>query len=781
MKQIIQSYKTGEMKLEEIALPQAIRGTVLVETMASLVSAGTEKMLVDLARKSLVGKVRSRPDLVKKVIDKARREGITNTIQKVRSKLDTPIPLGYSCAGVVREVGEGIDELQVGDWVACGGAGYANHADFNLVPKNLCVRLPDYDGQPLSAEEAAFATVGAIALQGVRQAGLTLGDRVAVIGLGLLGQLTVQLCKANGCLVIGSDIDAAKIKMALKLGADHAVGPGELETAVQEFTQGAGADAVIIAAASSDSSLIEAAGEISRFKGRVVVVGLVGMNVPRDLYYKKELDLRLSMSYGPGRYDPEYEERGHDYPLPFVRWTEQRNMQAFLELVAAGRVDVKALVTHRLPFEKALEAYDMILKGKEPHLAVLFEYGKNKQPHKRSALPASASSQADGAVLGVIGAGNFATAVLLPRFKKDIRVSLRAVATARGMTANAVAKQFGIPFCAGSFAEILADNSINTVLIATRHNLHGALVAEALKAGKHIFVEKPICTTIQELKQIKLATDPRRPTQKKESFISPNDAVRENTSAGTRRVDPSLSNDQNDLNALNIQYDPNAPNILGTPLLMVGFNRRFSPFLKKASEIIKAKQGPLFACYSVNAGMIPKESWVQDPVEGGGRIIGEVCHFVDSLRFLTGSSVKSVQAMCVQTEDMRHVNRDSVSIVLKYANGSLGTILYHAVGSPDYPKERIELSAGGTTAVIDDFRRMDIFGSKRETLKGSQDKGFKDEIEAFVNCVTGKGPEPISLDQIFETTLVTFAIHESLNKGVIVNIGEFAAANGVEI
>ncbi|HRR40708.1 MAG TPA: bi-domain-containing oxidoreductase [Syntrophales bacterium] len=734
MKQIIQSYKTGEMILEEVPVPQAAPGMVLVETMATLISAGTERMLVDLARKSLVGKARSRPDLVKKVIDKARKEGLANTIQKVRSRLDTPIPLGYACAGVVREVGDGVDEFQPGDRVACGGAGYANHAEFNVVPRNLCVRLPERNGEPLPAEEAAFATVGAIALQGVRQAGLTLGERVAVIGLGLLGQLTVQLCKANGCSVLGSDIEPARMALALRLGADRTSAPDDLEEEVPAFTQGSGADAVIITAAASDSRLIELAGEISRAKGRVVVVGLVGLNVPRDVYYRKELDLRLSMSYGPGRYDPEYEERGHDYPLPYVRWTEQRNMQAFLELVAAGRVDVKALITHRFPFEKALDAYEMILKGSEPHLAVIFEYGKDKQPRKRVALAAAVPAKADRVALGVFGAGNFARGVLLPRFKENPAVALRAVATARGMTANAVAKQFGIPVCANAKDEILADAGINAVLIATRHNLHGPLVVEALKAGKHVFVEKPLCLSILQLREI----------------MDCHAGL-----AGSGSASP--------------------------PLLMTGFNRRFSPLVRTAAEALRPMPGPMFACYTVNAGLIPKASWVQDPVEGGGRIIGEVCHFVDTLRFLAGSPVASVQAMCVQGDDRRAVNRDSVSIILKYANGSVGTILYHALGSPDYPKERLEASAGGTTAVLDDFRRLDIFGAKKATSKGTQDKGFKEEVEAFVNCLAGKGPVPIPPGEIFETTLVTFAVHHALNTGRIVALADFAQENGLAL
>jgi polar amino acid transport system substrate-binding protein len=436
---------------------------------------------------------------------------------------------------------------------------------------------------------------------------------------------------------------------------------------------------------------------------------------------------------------------------------------------------VKALVTHRFPFDRALDAYEMILKGKEPHLAVLFEYRQDKQPQVRTALPASAPPPADRVALGVIGAGNFARGVLLPRFKENAQVSLRAVATARGMTANAVAKQFGITVCANSSQEVLADKGINTVLIATRHNLHGPLVAEALKAGKNVFVEKPLCLTIQQLREIAElsvhgagCTAPSTPRPLDPSTPG----TLSSTPLNPRPLDPS---DPRTLSSL-----PSAPRPLGPldpPILMVGFNRRFSPFLKKAAEILKTRPGPLFTVYTVNAGMLPKESWVQDPVEGGGRIVGEVCHFVDALRFLAASPVKSVQAICVQTDDKRQVNRDSVSIVLKYANGSVGTIIYHAVGSPDFPKERIELARGGATVVIDDFRRMEVFGSKKESMKGSQDKGFKAEVEAFVNAATGKGPAPIPLSEIIETTLVTFAVHEALNKGIIVSLDEFAPRN----
>lgn len=718
MKQIIQSYKTGEMVLEEVPRPQVFPGMVLVETRASVISAGTEKMIIEIAKKSLVGKAKARPDLVRKVIDTARREGVLNTLEKVRSKLDTPIPLGYSCSGVVLEVGDGVDGLQPGDRVACGGVGYANHAGVNLVPRNLCVRIPNRSNgaaaDPLSFEQAAFATIGAIALQGVRQATLTLGERVCVIGLGLIGQLTVQICKASGCRVLGADIDPVKLELARRLGCDRAVASQELEHAVSAFTQGVGADAVILTAAAKGSELIALAGEVSRLKGRVVVVGLVGMELPRDLYYKKELDLRLSMSYGPGRYDPEYEERGHDYPLPYVRWTEQRNLQAFLELVADGRVDVDALISHRFPFDNALDAYGLITGGKVPSLGVVLEYPNEPERGRIRVGPDPNPAAPGSLVMGLIGAGNFAKSVLLPRFKKQDPIQLRGVVTARGMTAKAVAQQFGFAYCAGDVEAILGDEHVNTVLIATRHNLHGPLVCRALDAGKHVFVEKPLCLGPEDL-----------------------DAIVDRCTRTGREF----------------------------PILMVGFNRRFSPFILRARDVLSSRKTPLVASYRVNAGFIPKDSWIQDPAEGGGRIVGEVCHFVDTLRFLVGAPVRGVQAASIQARDEGMVSRDSVAITLTYSDGSVGTILYHSLGNGSYPKEKLEAAADGVVLALDDYRRLDIHGRKTEKMKGKQDKGFDAEIGAFVEAVRNGGAAPIPFEEILETTRVTFAVHQALNTG----------------
>lgn len=733
MKQIIQSYKSGEMKLEEVPRPSVPAGMVLIENKISLVSAGTEKMLVDLAKKSLLGKAKARPDLVKKVIETAKKEGIGNTLKKVRSKLDNPIPLGYSCAGVVLEVGQGVDEFQVGDRVACGGAGFANHSEFNVVPRNLCVRIPRRNGDWVSYEEASATTVGAIALQGVRQAQLTLGENVCVIGLGLLGQLTVQMCKAHGCRVIGADIDDTKIELAKKMGADQAVHSNDLIGAVEEFTSGYGADAVIITAAAQGNGLVELAGEISRQKGRVVAVGMIGMNLPRESYYKKELDFRLSMSCGPGRYDAEYEERGHDYPFAYVRWTEQRNMQAVLDLCAAGRLDVKSLMTHRFPFEEALDAYQMILKGTEPYLGVLLEYAPPKEELLIELNNGKRAKSEDGIRLGVVGAGNFAKAVLLPRLAKQKDVSMVGVMTGRGMSAKAVGEQFGFDYCAGNADQIIADERVNTVLVATRHNLHGTLVVDALTAGKHVFVEKPLCLTAEELEKIHAFYDQRHATD-------------------------------------------NPP-----PVLMVGFNRRFAPYVQSTKAFLDAQSGPLVATYTINAGMIPKDSWVQDPVEGGGRIVGEVCHFVDTLRYLNGAAVQTVYANCVQWNNQAQTNRDSVSIILKYANGAVGVITYHAAGHSDYPKERIELARGGTTIVIDDFRGITIHGKKKETRKGTQDKGFDNEIDAFVKAIKIGNGAPIPVGELIETTLVTFAVEHSLNTGQPVELNAFARFSGLTV
>ncbi|PIE73872.1 MAG: oxidoreductase [Deltaproteobacteria bacterium] len=729
MKQIIQSYKTGEMKLEKVPRPQVGKGMVLVETRASLVSAGTEKMLVDLAKKSLLGKAKARPDLVKKVIATARKEGIKNTFNKVKGRLDTPIPLGYSCAGIVRAVGAGVDKFQPGDRVACGGAGYANHADYNVVPKNLCVHIPDFQAEVSEKDlfaQAASATVGAIALQGVRQTHLTLGERVCVIGLGLLGQITVQLCKANGCMVIGADIDHNKVRLSQKLGADYAFHSRELEDSISSLTEGYGADAVIITAAGQGNELVTLAGDISRTKGRVVVVGFVGMDLPREVFYKKELDVRLSMSYGPGRYDVEYEERGNDYPLPYVRWTEQRNMQTILELIASSRLDIASLITHRFPFGKALDSYDMILQGKEPFLGVVLEYETDRSEDAgRIILDNSPREPADTVGLGVIGAGNFAKGVLLPRLQKNSDVRFEGIVTARGMSAKDAGNQFGFRYCADDNQALYEDAAINTLLVATRHNLHGREVLAALRHDKNVFVEKPLATTIDELQEI--------------------------SALYAKKVETG-----------------------GAPIVMVGFNRRFSPFIQTIKESIAGSGAPIVISYTVNAGFIPKDSWVQDPEEGGGRIIGEVCHFIDLIRFLAASPVRAIMAASVQSNDQAATDRDSVCITITYQNGSLANILYHALGNSEYPKEVLEVAAGRQTYLLNDYRSLAIFAGKNRKQKSSQDKGFDAELNAFIAAVKNGTSSPISINEQIETTLATFAVHRSLDTGGSVDLRQYA-------
>lgn len=716
MKQVIQSYRTGELWLADVPSPAVKSAGAVVQTAASLVSAGTERMIVELAKKSLLGKAQARPDLVRKVLDKIKTEGLGPTMTKVFAKLDTPIPLGYSAAGTVVEAG-GQSALRAGDRVACAGAGYATHAEYNFVPKNLCVRLP----ATVSFEDASYATLGSIALQGVRQADLRLGESVAVIGLGLLGLLTVQLLKASGCRVVGSDPDATKCERAKELGADDAVTAGLAEAAAT-LSDGYGVDAAIITAATKSNEPIEAAAEVCRPKGRVVVVGLVGMDVPRDPFYKKELDLRLSMSYGPGRYDPAYEEGGHDYPYAYVRWTEQRNIQAFLELVAAGKVTPSRLTTHRFSIDDALRAYDL-LEGKtqDRYLGIVIDYPQPAvaaPPPRRVELP-KAQPTAGRLGVGFIGAGNFAKSVLLPAIARQPDVTLTGLCTATGMSAVETGKKHGFGFATTSIDELLADPATQAVFVATQHHTHAAFLERALAAGKHVFVEKPLCATPEELDRI---------TDRVQALPEPG------------------------------------------PSLMVGFNRRFSPHATAIRAAFAGRSTPLVVNYRVNAGVAPPDSWVQDPERGGGRVIGEVCHFVDLAEFLVASPPRSVYAASIRSADRRIVAEDSLVITLTYDDGSLATIQYLAHGSAQVPKERCEACADGVTAILDNFRQTTFHGASHRSVKGPQDKGFDAEISAFFRAIRDGGAWPIPFDTLARTTRVTFAILESLRAGTPVAV-----------
>lgn len=711
MKQLIQSFKTGELGLFDVPAPVCEINGALVQTTVSLVSAGTEKMLVDFAKKSMLAKAKDRPDLVKQVIDKMKKEGVRNTLEKVFTKLDTPIPLGYSLAGRVVEVGSELSGLNIGDRVACGGAGYANHAEINYVPKNLMVKIPD----GVDDIDASFVTVGAIALQGVRQTSPLLGEKVAVMGLGLLGQLTVQLLKANGCKVIGSDIDPDKMALAKKLGCDEVCHAGELISKANEFTNGYGVDAVIIAASTSSNQPITDAAEISRMRGRVVLVGMVGMDVPRNTYYKKELEIKLSMAYGPGRYDPEYEEKGIDYPYDLVRFTEQRNFEAFLGLIQEGKITPKELITHSYDFDDAMSAYDL-LEGriKEKYLGIVLNYKRDIKLENEKIVQRSEKKISNDKVnIGLIGAGNFTKSVILPNIQKVGDFEFVGLCTATGVSAQGTGKKYDFKYITTDSEEIFKNSEINSVFITTRHNDHASKVLKAIESKKHCFVEKPLCIYEEELEVIKEA-------------------------------------------------------YTGETIVQVGFNRRFSPMIEKMKKFIS---GQISVNYRINAGIIPKNVWIQDRTIGGGRIIGEVCHFIDTCSYLIGSEVKSVFATTIQKSDQSIPDEDNVNIVLNYVNGSTATISYYAYGDNSMPKEYIEVFSSGLSMQMNDFRELTIFkgGKSSKEKSANQDKGFVNEFKAFKEAVKS-GNETIDMKSIYNTTKTTFKILESIRSKSLVEI-----------
>ncbi len=713
VKQILQNLKTGTVTVTDVPAPVVRPGFVMVRTAASLISAGTERMTVEAGQKSLLGRAVDQPALVKQVIQKARTEGVLNTIEAVRSKLGSLVALGYSAAGTVIEVGEGATEFHPSDRVACAGVGYASHAEVLSVPRNLCVRLPEQ----VSFDAAAFGTLGAIAMQGVRLAEPTLGESIVVIGLGLIGQLAVQLLKANGCRVFGVDLDASKINLAQRFGADEGCAPDDdAKRRVTEWSRGRGADAVLITAATSSNQPVELAGEISRQKGRVVVIGAVGLNIPRKPYYDRELTFRISMSYGPGRYDPEYEERGHDYPFGYVRWTEGRNIEAFLDLLAAGRVNVEPLITHRFNLAESERAYQLIT-GDEPYLGVVLQYDTERELESRIPIAAKTSAPVASVRLGLIGAGGYAKAMLLPNFK-SAGAEFRSIATASGVTARSVGEQHGFRFCVSRAEDVIDDQETNLIVIATRHDTHARLVQQGLERGRHVFVEKPLALNEEELAGVMAAAG---------------------QSPGR---------------------------------LMVGFNRRFSPSAVAAKELFANRTAPLSINYRVNAGRVPPGHWAHDPKEGGGRIIGEVCHFIDFMHFITGSLVTRVFAEAISSSDQNVTNDDSVFITLRFADGSNGSIAYLAEGDRAMAKERIEIFGGGKSFVIDDFRSGTAFQNGRETKTKlrEQDKGQRAEVRAVCEVVREGKAAPIALDDLAATTRATFRILESLRTGLPVEV-----------
>ncbi len=714
MKQVLQNRKTGKIDVAEVPVPALQRGRVLVRTVASLISSGTERAAVEQARKSLMQEARERPELVKAVVEKARTEGLLQTFGAVREKLAASQALGYSAAGIVIGVGRDVTEFSVGDRVACAGLGFASHAEAISVPKNLCVNLPD----GVDFEAGAFGTLGAIALQGVRLADPTLGESVVVIGLGLVGQLTVQLLKANGCRVYGIDLEPKRAELARELGADAAtVSSNETRREVLAWTRERGADAVLITTATDSNQPLELAAEISRIKGRIVVVGVAGLDIPRRTFFERELALKISMSNGPGRYDPEYEERGHDYPFGYVRWTQQRNIEAFLEQVRGARVNVDRLVTHRFRVESAEQAYELIAgNGQQSYLGVLLQYDPETELAREIELgkrPTATAGKADDEVrIGLIGAGDYVRGVLLPHFK-NAGAQFCSIATASGVSAHDTGKKFGFARAVSEAEDVINDPEVNLVVIGTRHDLHAELARRALESGRNVFVEKPLALSDEEL-----------------------DALLDVARGSTDR-------------------------------LMVGFNRRFSPLAQKAKEFFAGRRAPLSIMYRVNAGRIPKEHWIQDAIEGGGRIVGEVCHFIDLMQYWTEAPPVSVFAESVAGTNQEVTKDDSVFITLRFADGSNGCIAYLAEGDKKLDKERVEIFGEGRAFVLDDFRGAQLYRNGREgklKLRG-QDKGQSQCIQVVCSTIRDGRSAPIELADLAATTRATFRAIESLRTG----------------
>jgi predicted dehydrogenase/threonine dehydrogenase-like Zn-dependent dehydrogenase len=726
MKQILQDPRTAEIKVMDVPAPKLLPGCVLVRTAASLVSAGTERAASEFAGKNLLQKAQARPDLVREVLNKINRDGVMSTISSVRSRLDQPSALGYSSAGTVIAVGEGVIDITPGDRVAGAGAGHALHAEFARIPRLLLARIPS---DKISFEEAAFTTLGAVALHGIRNAEAKLGDVVAIIGLGLLGQLTIQILKAAGCRVLGMDISSERAECALRLGADAvSTSPSHFHDLCLQHSAGHGVDSVLIAAQSLSNDPIHLAGDVARNRAIVVAVGTVAMDIPRRTFYDKELDFRVSRSYGPGRYDTAYEQKGIDYPIGYVRWTETRNMEAFLQLLADRKLDLNALITHRFPISQAHAAYELITgKAYENCLGVLITYPENAENSwfTRVTAPTRRTLSDQSIRIGLLGAGGFAISTMLPVLKKLSGIELTTITAASGSHARHAAVKFGFQSCSTDEREIFTDPSINTVVIATRHHSHAAQVISALQAGKHVFCEKPLCLNESELEEI----------------VSTHDSL----------PDPRI--------------------------LMVGFNRRFAPLALRMKGFLQRAGEPLALHYRVNAGWLPADHWLNDPFQGGGRILGEVCHFVDFLCFLTGSLPVEVETRSLPNPG-RYSN-DNVICSLQFAEGSQGTISYVANGDKSYSKERIEVFGGGRVAVLEDFRRLELVRDGRKQIVRTvlrQDKGHRGEWEAFAAAIRTGAISPTPLGQIVSTMMATFALEQSRCLGQSIAVKPILAA-----
>jgi predicted dehydrogenase/threonine dehydrogenase-like Zn-dependent dehydrogenase len=713
MKQIIQSLKNGLVEIAEVPAPRVSGGRVLIDTHRTLVSAGTERMLVEFGRANWLDKARQQPDKVKMVLEKARTDGVVATLDAVRSKLDQPIPLGYCNVGTVRGVGNGVQGFAVGDRVVSNG----NHAEVVNVPRNLCARVPD----GVSDDQAAFTVLCAIGLQGIRLVNPTLGECVVVTGLGLIGLLTVQMLRAQGCRVMGIDFDPARLELARKFGAET-VNPGAGEdvlAAAQRFSRGRGVDAVIITASTDSNEPVSQAAKMSRKRGRIVLVGVTGLELSRADFFEKELSFQVSCSYGPGRYDPEYEAGGQDYPFAYVRWTEQRNFEAVLDLMAAGAIDVAPLVSHRYALADAEQAYNLLSSG-EPSMGILLDYAAADAATTGAGIAASDAAGRDHAApsdstvghtgsVAFLGAGNYAGRVLIPAFKAA-GARLHSVISAGGLTAALAQRKFEFTAAGTGIDDVLGNRDIDTVVIATRHDQHARQVLQALEAGKHVFCEKPLCLTLDELDEIEAVME-TRPDQQ----------------------------------------------------LMIGFNRRFAPQVVTMKALLANVAEPKAMIMTVNAGDIPADHWTQDPAVGGGRIIGEGCHFIDLLRHLAGAPITRFHAVALGAGP-GEIADDKAMITLEFADGSVGTVHYLANGSKAFPKERLEVFCAGRVLQLDNFRKLQGWGWKGfsgNTL-WQQDKGQKACAAAFLAAVRKQAPSAIPTDEVLEVSRVTIEIGEAL-------------------
>jgi len=707
MKQVLQNLRSGRTELAEVPAPSIGRGDLLIQTRASLISAGTERMLVEFSQASLIGKAKAQPDKVKQVLEKIRTDGLMPTLEAVFNRLDEPLPLGYCNAGVVLEVGRDVRGFTKGDRVISNGP----HAEIVAVPQNLCARIPD----GVAEEQAAFTVLSSVGLQGIRLLAPGFGEHVVVYGLGLVGLISVQLLRANGCRVLGVDVDAGRLELARRFGAAETVDARQSNpvVAAAAWSGGRGADGVLVTASAKTDEIMHNAAEMCRKRGRIVMVGAVGMNLRRSDFYEKEQTIQVSCSYGPGRYDPDYEQGGVDYPYAFVRWTEQRNFEAVLDAMSRGDLQAAELISHRMPHAEAPAAYDQ-LSGSA--LGIVLNYPQQVELKRAVQIAEPRATAAKQVTCGVIGAGNFAKVTLMPALARA-GARVKYVASRGGVSAQHLASKFGVEQAVSDYRHLLDDEQVNLVLVVVRHHMHARLAREALEAGKHVFIEKPMALNTEQLSEL-LEASRRHPER----------------------------------------------------LIMVGFNRRFSPHVERIGQLLQGRTEPLAMHMTVNAGAIPADHWVHDPEVGGGRIIGEGCHFIDLLACLAGSPIERVQAEMMG--ERAPIRDDRMSIVLRFADGSIGTVNYFANGSKSYPKETLEVFSEQRVLRLDNFRRVVGYGwpGFRKFKTGRQDKGHAAELATFVRRLSDGGASPIPLEQLVNSTLASFAAVTSASEGRAVDL-----------